>query len=144
VLGWYWYICAIWIVIFAYVILASNWQAVIIPHFFLELTKSNLSLWWYFWKYFYLNLFRNLIASGSQHNIWQMDHLENRLLLKSYAQIPKVSGFRWTFSPAHAKPSIAYFFISAPVRGSVVNLLIYLAYQLTRGFQYVDNQFQAL
>jgi hypothetical protein len=68
--------------------------AVIIPHFFLELTGSNLSLWWYFWKYFCLNLFKNMTASGSQYNVRQMDHLENRLLLKPYAQIPKVSGFR--------------------------------------------------
>jgi hypothetical protein len=36
---------------------------------------------------------RNMTASSSQHNVQQMDPLENRLLLKSYAQIPKVSGF---------------------------------------------------
>jgi hypothetical protein len=46
------------------------------------------------------------------------------------------------FSPAHAEPSIASFFRSAPVRGSVVNLFIYLADQLTRGFQPADNQLQ--
>jgi len=45
------------------------------------------------------------------------------------------------FPPAHAEPSVASFFRSALVRGSVVNLLIYLADQLTRGFQYVNNQF---
>lgn len=59
-------------------------------------------------------------------------------------KIPRVSGFRWAFSPAHVEPSVASFFRSAPVRGSVVNLLIYLADQLTRRFQFVDNQFQAL
>jgi hypothetical protein len=41
------------------------------------------------------------------------------------------------FSPAHAEPSIASFFRSA----SVVNLLIHLADQLTKGFQSADNQF---
>jgi hypothetical protein len=45
------------------------------------------------------------------------------------------------FPPAHAEPSVASFFRSTLVRGSVVNLLIYLADQLTRGFQYVNNQF---
>jgi hypothetical protein len=45
------------------------------------------------------------------------------------------------FPLAYVEPSIASFFRSTPVRGSVVNLLIYLTYQLTRGFQYVDNQF---
>jgi hypothetical protein len=50
-----------------------------------------------------------------------------------------------SFSPsAHAKPSVASFFRFALVRGSVVNLLIYLAEQLTTGFQSVDNQFQAM
>jgi hypothetical protein len=73
-----------------------------------------------------------------------MEPLENRLLLKSYAQISKVSGFKWAFSPAHAELSVASFFRSAPVRGSVVNLIIYLANQLTRGFQSVANEFQAL
>jgi hypothetical protein len=29
-------------------------------------------------------------AIGSQHNVRQMDPLENKQLLKSYAQIPKV------------------------------------------------------
>jgi hypothetical protein len=48
------------------------------------------------------------------------------------------------FPPVHAEPSIASFFRSAPVRGLVVNLLICLADQLTRGFQSVDDQFQAL
>jgi hypothetical protein len=48
------------------------------------------------------------------------------------------------FLPAHAEPSVASFFKSAPVRDSVVNLLIYLPNQLTRGFQFVDDQFQAL
>jgi len=41
-------------------------------------------------------------------------------------------------------PSVASFFRSAPVRGSVVNLHIYLADQLTRGFQSANNQFKAL
>jgi hypothetical protein len=39
------------------------------------------------------------------------------------------------FSLAHAEPFVTSFFRSVPVRGSVVNLLIYLANQLTRGFQ---------
>jgi len=48
------------------------------------------------------------------------------------------------FPPAHAEPSVASFFRSALVRGSVVNLHNRLANQLTRGFQSVDDQFQAL
>jgi hypothetical protein len=48
------------------------------------------------------------------------------------------------FPPAYAKPSVASFFISSPVIGSVTNPLIYLADQLTRGFQSTDNQFHAL
>jgi hypothetical protein len=82
-----------------------------------------------------------MTASGSQYNVRQMEPLENRLLLKSYAQIPEVSGFKWAFSPAHAELSVASFFRSAPVRGSVVNLLIYLVDQLTRVFQSANNQF---
>jgi hypothetical protein len=46
--------------------------------------------------------------------------------------------------PSHAEPSVASFFIFALVRGSLVNLLIRLADQLTRGFQSMDDQFQAL
>jgi len=38
-------------------------------------------------------------SSSSQHNIWQMDPLENWQLMKSDVQIPKVSGLRWAFSP---------------------------------------------
>jgi hypothetical protein len=66
---------------------------------FLEVTRSNLSWWWYFWKYFCLNFFKNMSANGSLHKVRQMDPLENRLLLKTYAQIQKVSGFSWGFSP---------------------------------------------
>jgi hypothetical protein len=46
--------------------------------------------------------------------------------------------------PAHAEPSVASFFRSAPVKGSVVNLFTRLVGQLIRGFQFVDDQFQAL
>jgi hypothetical protein len=48
------------------------------------------------------------------------------------------------FPLAHAEPSVTSFFRYAPVRGSMVNLLICLADQSTRGFQSADNQFQAL
>jgi hypothetical protein len=46
------------------------------------------------------------------------------------------------FPTAHVEPSVTSFFRYAPVRGSVLNLLIYLADQLIRGFQSADNQFQ--
>jgi hypothetical protein len=46
--------------------------------------------------------------------------------------------------PTHAEPSAASFFGSAPIRGLVANLLIYLADLLTRGFQFADKQVQAL
>jgi hypothetical protein len=42
---------------------------------------------------------------------------------------------------AHVKPSVAYFFIFASVRGSMVNLITYLIDQLTRRFQSADDQF---
>jgi hypothetical protein len=48
------------------------------------------------------------------------------------------------FSPAHIEPSVASFFGFAPVRGSMANLLFYLADKLTRGFQSMDNLVQAL
>jgi hypothetical protein len=72
-----------------------------------------------------------MIARGSQHNIQQINPLENRLLLYSYAQFLKVSGiyiyiYIYIYSLAHADPFVASFFRSTPVRSSVVNLLIYL------------------
>jgi hypothetical protein len=48
------------------------------------------------------------------------------------------------FSLAHTEPSVASFFRSAPFRVLVVSPLIYLADQLTRGFQSTDNMFQVL
>jgi hypothetical protein len=47
------------------------------------------------------------------------------------------------FSSAHAESSVASFFGSTPVKGSIANLPFYLADQLTRGFQSADNQVQA-
>jgi tryptophan-rich sensory protein len=44
-----------------------------------------------------------------------MDPLENILLLKSYVQNPKVSGFGWAFPPTHAELSVAFFFRSVLV-----------------------------
>jgi hypothetical protein len=75
--------------------------------FFLGLTRSNISLWCYFWKYFCLNHFRNISSSSSQDNIWQMDPLENWLMLKSDVQIPKVSGLRWAFSPSSCRAFVS-------------------------------------
>jgi hypothetical protein len=103
VLGWYWYICVIWIANFAFVILGHPIDSCHNTTFFLGLTWSNISLWCYFWKYFCLNLFRNMSSSSSQHNIWQMDPLENCPLLKSDVQIPKVSGLRWAFFPSSCR-----------------------------------------
>jgi hypothetical protein len=103
VLGWYWYIWVIWIAIFAFVILGHPIDICHNTTFFLELTGSNISLWCYFWKYFCLNLFRNMSSSNSQHNIWQMDPLKNWPLLKSDVQIPKVSELRWAFSPSSCR-----------------------------------------
>jgi hypothetical protein len=83
-------------------------------------------------------------SSDSQQSVRQMDPLENRLLLKSYIQFPKVSGFRWTCSPSSCRAfrSIILRFVS--VRGSMVNLLIYLVDQLLRGCQFADNPSRAL
>jgi hypothetical protein len=103
----------IWIAIFAFVILGHPIDSCHNTTFFLGLTGSNISLWCYFWKYFCLNLFRNMSSNNFQHNIWQMDRLENWPLFKSYVQIPKVSGLRWAFSPSscrafHSIPSDLY------------------------------------
>jgi len=120
-----------------YICFCNFWSiqltALIIPHFFLELTRSNLSWLCYFWIYLYLNIFRNISSNGSQQSIRQMDPLENRLLLKSFIQFPKVSGYRWACSPSSCRVFHSIFLRSVLVRGSVVNLLIYLADQLLRG-----------
>jgi hypothetical protein len=59
----------IWIAIFTFVILEHPIDSCHNTTFFLGLTGSNVSLWCYFWKYLYLNLFRNMSSSSSQHNI---------------------------------------------------------------------------
>jgi hypothetical protein len=133
VLGLYWYICVIWIAIFVFVILGHLIDSCHNTTFFFRLTGSNISLWCYFWKYFYLNLFRNMSSSSSQHNIWQMGPLENWLLLKSDVQIPKVSGLRWVFFPSSCRA-----FCSIPSN------LYRLEISAVRGCQSADNQFQAL
>jgi hypothetical protein len=92
-----------WIAIFIFVILGHSINSCHNTTFFLGLTKSNISLRCYFWKYICLNLFRNMSSSSSQHNIWQMDPLENWLLLKSDVQIPKVSRLRWVFYPSSCR-----------------------------------------
>jgi hypothetical protein len=48
------------------------------------------------------------------------------------------------FFPSSCRVFVTSSSKSALVRGSVVNLLIYLADQLLKGYQFVDNQFQAL
>jgi hypothetical protein len=103
VLGWYWYIWVIWIAIFVFVILGLPIDSCHNITFFLGLTGSNIFLWCYFWKYLCLNLFRNMSSCSSQHNIWQMDPLENWRLLKSNVKIPKVLGLRWVFSPSSCR-----------------------------------------
>jgi len=67
----------IWIEIFAFVILGHPIDSCHNTTFFLGLTRSNISLWCYFWKYFYLNLFRNMWSSDSQHSVQHMNPLEN-------------------------------------------------------------------
>jgi hypothetical protein len=103
VLGWYWYIWVIWIAIFVFVILGHPIDNCHNTTFYLGLTGSNISLRCYFWKYFCLNLLRNMSSNSSQHNIWQMDHFENWLLLKYDVQIPKVSGLGWVFPPSSCR-----------------------------------------
>jgi hypothetical protein len=71
ILGWYLYIYAIWIAIFAFVILGHPIDSRHNTTFFLELTGSNIFLWCYFWIDFCLNLFRNMSSSGSQHSVRQ-------------------------------------------------------------------------
>jgi len=95
VLGWSWYIYAIWIAALLIFFVGIHLTAVSNTTLFLELTGSNgifgdISGWLWF---------RNMISSGSQHNVWQMDPLENWLLLKSDVQFPKVLGFEMSFLP---------------------------------------------
>jgi hypothetical protein len=49
VLGGYLYICAIWIAIFAFLILANTIDNCYNITFFMDLTGTNISLWCYFW-----------------------------------------------------------------------------------------------
>jgi hypothetical protein len=99
VLGWSWYIYALWVAVLRIFLFGIHLTAVLNTILFLELTGSNgifgdISGW--FW-------FRNMTSSGSQHNVWQMDPLENWLLLKLDVQIPKVSGLRWAFPPSSCR-----------------------------------------
>jgi hypothetical protein len=48
-LGGYWYIRAIWIAIFAFVILVNPIDSCYNTTFFMKLTGTNISLWCYFW-----------------------------------------------------------------------------------------------
>jgi hypothetical protein len=88
------YLCHLDCYICFCIFLGIQLTTIIIQLFFLELVGSNLSWWCYFRIYFCLNLFRNMSSNGSQKSVRQMDHLENRLLLKLYVQNPKVLGFR--------------------------------------------------
>jgi hypothetical protein len=96
VLGWSWYIYALWVAALLIFLFGIHLTVVLNTSLFLELTGSNgifgsISGW--FW-------FRNMTSSGSQHNVWQMDPLENWLLLKLDVQIPKVSELRSAFPPS--------------------------------------------
>jgi hypothetical protein len=53
-------------------------KTVIIPHCFLNLQDLIFLVVVFLWRYFCLNLYKNMSSSGSQHNIWQMDPLENK------------------------------------------------------------------
>jgi hypothetical protein len=65
-------------------------------------------------------------------------------VLKSYAQFQRFQNLDELIPPAHAKPSVASSSRSAPASNLIVNLLTRLGDHLTRGFQSVDDQFQAL
>jgi len=86
------YLC-LWVAALLIFLFGIHLTVVLNTTLFLELTGSNgifgsISGW--FW-------FRNMTSSGSQHNVWQIDPLENWLLLKLDIQIPKVSRLRWAF-----------------------------------------------
>jgi hypothetical protein len=109
--------------------------------FFLKLTGSNISLWCYFWIDFCLNIFRNMLSSGFQHNVrqralWKTDQYWNHMFQRS--QI--LDGL---FPPAHIESSVTFSSRSAPTRDSGLNLLYHLTTHLSRGFLYVDDQFRA-
>jgi hypothetical protein len=74
-----------------------------------------------------------------------MDPLENKTVVQVIcSKLPRVLGFKMNFFPQLMQRLLKHSLRSASVRRSVVNLLIYLADQLLRGFQSADNQFQAL
>jgi len=78
---------ALWIAALLIFFFGIHLTAVLNTTLFLELTGSNgifgdFSGW--FW-------FRNMTSSGSQHNVWQMDPLENWLLL---SDVQNSKGFR--------------------------------------------------
>lgn len=99
VLGWSWYIYALWIAALLTFFFDIHLTAILNTTLFLELTGSNgifgdISGW--FW-------FRNMTSSGSQHNVWHMDHLENWLLLKSDVQNSKRLRIKMSFSPSSCR-----------------------------------------
>jgi hypothetical protein len=88
VLGWSWYIYALWVAALLIFLFGIHLTAVLNTTLCLELTGSNgifgdISDWF----------FRDTTSSGFQHSDWQMHPLENWLLLKSDVQFPKVLGF---------------------------------------------------
>lgn len=92
-LGWSWYIYALWVATLLIFLFGIHLTAVLNTTLFLELTGSNgifedISDW--FW-------FRNTTSSGSQRSIWHMHPLENWLVLNSNVQYPKDLGFEMSF-----------------------------------------------
>jgi len=90
---------ALWIAALLIFFFGIHLTAILNTTLFLELTGSNgifgdMSSWFGF---------RNMTSSGSQHNVWQMDPLENWLLLKSDVQNSKGLRIKMSFSPCSCR-----------------------------------------
>jgi hypothetical protein len=114
--------------------------------FYLKLTWSNIyfhlvSLWWYFWIDFCLNIFRNMLSSGFQHSVRQKALSKTDQCWNHMFQRFKI--LDELIPLAHIESSVIFSSRSAPARDSVVNLLYHLAEHLSRGFLSTDDQFRA-
>lgn len=69
--GWILLICVFWIAISTLYFFMHPIDSHHNTTFFLKLTRSNRSLWCYFWIDFCLNIFRNMLSGGFQHSVKQ-------------------------------------------------------------------------
>jgi hypothetical protein len=86
--GWILLICVFWIAISTMYFFMHPIDSHHNTTFFLKLTRSNISLWCYFWIDFCLNIFRNMLSGGFQHSVrqralWKTDQCWNHMFQRS-------------------------------------------------------------